>query len=160
MSSESPSPSQAVESARGKLLEVQKMYANMAHELSGDKFWRYQRAVSPGLQEYLEALSLAHYLDKGTLITFQEAQRTISDDQGVPYFPLDMEDYLLGLSDLTGELMRLAISGIARKGGRAQAINICAFVRLCKSGWSDFILSFILLNCSQTLMGLHPISGI
>ena len=45
-----------------------------------------------------------------------------------------MSDYLLGLSDLTGELMRFAISGIARRGGRAKANQVCAFVRNCKAG--------------------------
>ena len=50
------------------------------------------------------------------------------------YFPLTVSDYLLGLSDLTGELMRFAISGIARRGGRKKASEVCAFVRGCKAG--------------------------
>ena len=50
------------------------------------------------------------------------------------YFPLTIPDYLLGLSDLTGELMRFAISGISRKGGRQKALKVCAFVRACKAG--------------------------
>lgn len=45
-----------------------------------------------------------------------------------------MSDYLLGLSDLMGELMRFAISGISRRGGRTKANEICAFVRNCKAG--------------------------
>lgn len=50
------------------------------------------------------------------------------------YFSLPKEDYLLGLSDLTGELMRFAISGFSRKGGRSRAMQVCKFVRDCKSG--------------------------
>ncbi|KAH7914509.1 Translin [Hygrophoropsis aurantiaca] len=123
---------------RGKLREVQAVYAQMSHELGGDKFWRYHRAVSPGLQEYIEALSFAHYLEHGTLITYDQVQATLSDTSGVPYFPLPTEDYLLGLSDLTGELMRFAISGIARKGGRTKARDVCAFVRQCKSDFEQF----------------------
>ena len=49
------------------------------------------------------------------------------------YFPLPIEDYLLGLSDLTGELMRYAITSIPRKGGRATANAVCTFVRQCKT---------------------------
>ncbi|KAG5652285.1 hypothetical protein H0H81_005545 [Sphagnurus paluster] len=49
------------------------------------------------------------------------------------YFPLTIDDYLLGLSDLTGELMRFAISAISRRGGRAKANEVCAFVRACKA---------------------------
>lgn len=50
------------------------------------------------------------------------------------YFDLPLDDYLLGLSDLTGELMRFAISGISRRGGRSKATEVCAFVRRCKAG--------------------------
>lgn len=67
-----------------KFREVQDIYAGLKHELEGDKFWRYQRQVSPGLQEYIEALSFAHYLEHGTLITFNEVQETLVDPQGVP----------------------------------------------------------------------------
>jgi len=66
-----------------KLREVQELYCKLQPELLGDNFWRYQRQVSPGLQEYIEALSFAHYLDHGTLITFDEVQRTLTDPQGV-----------------------------------------------------------------------------
>ena len=64
---------------------------------------------------------------------------------------MTVSDYLLGLSDLTGELMRFAISGIAHRGGRRKAQNVCAFVRGCKAGelaastvplWSLFYLDF------------------
>jgi len=109
------------------------MYAGLQEELQGDRFWRYQKNVSPGLQEYIEALSFAHYLEHGTLVTFEQVQRTLCGDDSVPYFPLPMSDYLLGLSDLTGELMRFAISGIGRRGGRSKASDVCAFVRDCKS---------------------------
>lgn len=57
------------------------------------------------------------------------------------YFPLPKEDYLLGLSDLTGELMRFAISGFSRKGGRARAVQVCNFVRDCKSGMCSLLSS-------------------
>ncbi|KAH9487108.1 Translin-associated protein X [Psilocybe cubensis] len=116
-----------------KLREIQDLYAKLQPELEGDKYWRYQRQVSPGLQEYIEALSFAHYLDHGTLITFDEVQKTLMTADGVKFFPLTVSDYLLGLSDLTGELMRFAISGIANKGGRQKASEVCAFVRRCKA---------------------------
>ncbi|EDR15427.1 uncharacterized protein LACBIDRAFT_301742 [Laccaria bicolor S238N-H82] len=118
---------------REKLVEVQTIYAGLKQELEGDRFWRYQSQVSPGLQEYIEALGFAHYLEYGSLITFDQVQRTLADSQGIPYFPLTISDYLLGLSDLTGELMRYAISGISRRGGRKKASEVCAFVRGCKS---------------------------
>ncbi|KAJ3513734.1 hypothetical protein NLJ89_g2783 [Agrocybe chaxingu] len=123
----------AAQQGYGKLREVQNTYAKLQPELVGDRFWRYQRQVSPGLQEYIEALSFAYYLEHGALIPFDEVQKTLMDPEGVEYFPLPVSDYLLGLSDLTGELMRFAISGISRRGGRAKAVEVCDFVRGCKA---------------------------
>ncbi|KAG6897917.1 hypothetical protein C0992_009069 [Termitomyces sp. T32_za158] len=125
--------------ARGReeLRSVQTLYANLKHELEGDRFWRYHRQVSPGLQEYIEALSFAHYLEHRSLISFDQVQQTLSDSDG--YFPLTVSDYLLGLSDLTGELMRFAISSIPRRGGRAKAVEVCAFVRACKADFECLV---------------------
>src|SRR5882757_7271697 len=49
-------------------------------------------------------------------------------------FPLPLSDYILGICDLTGELMRLAISSISKPNGRMKASQISLFVRGCKSG--------------------------
>lgn len=73
----------ASQQAYTKLREIQDLYAKLRPELQGDRFWRYQRQVSPGLQEYIEALSFAHYLEHGSLITFEEVQRTLMDSEGV-----------------------------------------------------------------------------
>ncbi|KAK7694361.1 hypothetical protein QCA50_001547 [Cerrena zonata] len=129
----------AVIKGRDKLKEIQNMFAGFSHEVKGDRFWRYQRAVSPGLQEYIEALSFTHYLDTGRLVSYDEVQKSLSDNEGNQYFPLPLEDYLLGLSDLTGELMRFAISSIPHRGGRAKANEVCAFVRNCKADFEIFV---------------------
>ncbi|KAF7339958.1 Translin-associated protein X [Mycena venus] len=91
----------AAVSGREKLSEANAIFATMRPELVGDRFWRYQRQVSPGLQEYIEALSFAHYVEHDTLISYQQVQDALSDSDG-PFFPLTVSDYLLGLSDLTG----------------------------------------------------------
>lgn len=67
-----------------KLHEVQGIYATLKPELEGDRFWRYERQVSPGLQEYIEALSFAYYLEHGVLIPYNEVQKSISDAEGEP----------------------------------------------------------------------------
>lgn len=122
----------ASQSGMEKLREVQAVYAKIKVELQGDLFWRHHRAISPSLQEYVEAISFAWYLGHSTLVSFSQVQQELSDENGIPFFPLPLEDYLCGLSDLTGELMRLAISGIARQGGRDRARGICCVVRECK----------------------------
>ncbi|EGO03646.1 hypothetical protein SERLA73DRAFT_175199 [Serpula lacrymans var. lacrymans S7.3] len=128
-----PDSESVAKRSRDKLQEVQSIYARMNDEVPDEQFWRYHQTISPGLQEYIEALSFTHYIQYGTLITYGQVRTSLSDDNGVPFFPLPLEDYLLGLSDLTGELMRYAISGIARRGGRAKAGEVCAFVRHCKA---------------------------
>ena len=84
-------PNKAAAAARPKLAEIQRMLAALKPELVGDTFWRYQQNVSPGLQEYIEALSFAHYLDTGALITFDDVQSSLSDNDGPVYSPLSAE---------------------------------------------------------------------
>lgn len=74
----------AVSRAKPKLKEIQDLFATMREEFAGNRFWRYQRNVSPGLQEYIEALSFAHYLECQALISYAEVQRSLSDAGGVP----------------------------------------------------------------------------
>lgn len=77
----------AAQRGHEKLREVQCIYAAMKDELKGDRFWRYQRQVSPGLQEYIEALSFTHFLEHGSLVTFDQVQQTLCDPDGVPVRP-------------------------------------------------------------------------
>ncbi|KAI0702457.1 Translin [Cytidiella melzeri] len=142
---------QAAARGREKLKEVQRLLASIHEEVQGDRFWRYQRNVSPGVQEYIEALSFAHYLDTGKLVSFHEVQQSLSDEHGVPYFPLTVEDYLLGLSDLTGELMRYAISAISQRGGRTKASEVCTFVRNCRADFEGLTPYFKELRKKQAV---------
>jgi hypothetical protein len=73
----------AAQQGHKNLLDVRDLFAGLKDELAGDRFWRYQRSISPGLQEYIEALGFAHYLEHGTLVTFDQAQTTLSDANGV-----------------------------------------------------------------------------
>ncbi|KAF5374852.1 hypothetical protein D9758_000075 [Tetrapyrgos nigripes] len=118
----------AAKQGKQKLTQVQETYASLSHELIGDRFWRYQRQVSPGLQEYIEALSFAHYLEHSTLITFQQVQDTLCNPDGTPV------RLRVALFTASCELMRFAISGFSRRGGRSNALDVCAFVRNCKAG--------------------------
>lgn len=74
----------AAQEGRKKLGEVQLLFKAMRPELAGDRFWRYQHSVSPGLQEYIEALSFAYYIEHGTLITYSDVQRSLSDEEDGP----------------------------------------------------------------------------
>ncbi|CCM01642.1 uncharacterized protein FIBRA_03703 [Fibroporia radiculosa] len=152
----------AVERAKDKLREIQGLLVAMHEELAGDRFWRYQRNVSPGLQEYIEALSFAHYLESRSLISYSDVQKSLLGEDGVLYFPLPLEDYLLGLADLTGELMRYAISSISRRGGRFKAREVCEFVRGCKADFEGLTPYFRELRKKQqvTAQSLEKIENV
>ncbi|KAL8859704.1 MAG: hypothetical protein Q9178_003819 [Gyalolechia marmorata] len=90
---------------------IKELFTNIAPDLQGINSWRYQKQISGGCQEYVEAVSFQHYLETQRLITHGEAQALIPG--GVE---LTADDYVLGLFDLTGELMRFGITNIATHG--------------------------------------------
>jgi predicted translin family RNA/ssDNA-binding protein len=68
----------------------------------------------------MEAISFRHYLENQTLITPEVSQEKLiemcPDDLKVN---LSEDDYLLGIYDMTGELMKLAITTMATGHGTA-----------------------------------------
>ena len=69
--------------AEPKLKEIRTLFEGMRRELTGECFARYQRNVSPGLQEYIEALSFAHYLEHKSLISYDQVQTFIHEPGSV-----------------------------------------------------------------------------
>ena len=51
-------------------------------------YWLNQRSISPGLQEYTEAVSYAQYLSTGQLIIHKEMLKWLSDDDGTLVYNL------------------------------------------------------------------------
>lgn len=94
----------------------------------GPNAHRYARSISPGLQEWVEAVVFERYLGSGCLLTFEEASEALGamlhdsrKDEGKDVregdgLNLGYEDYILGLFDATGELMRFAITAMATTG--------------------------------------------
>lgn len=63
------------------------------------------------LEEFVEAMSFAHYLGHQTLMTAAEAQAALPVD-----IQMTAPDYVFGLFDLTGEMMRFATAVTALSG--------------------------------------------
>jgi predicted translin family RNA/ssDNA-binding protein len=59
----------------------------------------------------MEAISFEHYLRTQKLITLEEASKTLPAG-----FDVTGDDYVLGIFDLVGELMRFAITTMATTG--------------------------------------------
>ncbi|KAA8532855.1 hypothetical protein F0562_033028 [Nyssa sinensis] len=99
-------------------------------ELQGTDFWKLRRAYSPGVQEYVEAATFCKFCKTGTLLNLDEINAALLplSDPSLEPLQINVLDYLLGLADLTGELMRLAIGRIS-DGELEYAEKICRFVR-------------------------------
>jgi predicted translin family RNA/ssDNA-binding protein len=78
--------------------------------------YRYPN-ITWGNQEFMEALSFQHYLETQTLISYEEANAkvaSLSGEEGA--VNLTPEDYILGIFDMVGELMRFSITSMATNG--------------------------------------------
>lgn len=91
--------------------QIADTFTNVASDLQGINAYRYQRNISGGIQEYMEAILFEHYLQTQSLMTHDEAAKTLPDSIMLSY-----EDYALGLFDMTGELMKIAITSMATNG--------------------------------------------
>jgi predicted translin family RNA/ssDNA-binding protein len=69
------------------------------------------RTFSPGLQEFIEAVLFAALVSNGQLPSPTEVAASLRFTCG--FVPVSCSDYLLGLADTTGELMRMCVSATA-----------------------------------------------
>ncbi|XP_076441933.1 translin-associated protein X-like isoform X2 [Babylonia areolata] len=64
-----------LQEAQDRLKEIQRTkFLSVALELEGQDHYQFIRAYSPGLQEYVEAVSFYHYLRDGQLVTLSEVE--------------------------------------------------------------------------------------
>lgn len=101
----------------------------IASEMSADLYPRLHRSFSPGMQEYVEAAIFHAYIRDGALISRDALSAEVADacaQNNPDGFKMYVEagDYVLGVADATGELMRLAIAA----GGQGNA-RVCFAVR-------------------------------
>ena len=100
--------------AETALKEVIPLLRRISEELEGRDLHRHHRAFTPGLQEFVEAMTFYHFLKCGELISPQEVEDFVGGQGETPWkASLLPSDYILGVSDIAGELMRLCISSIS-----------------------------------------------
>ncbi|KAJ5083137.1 hypothetical protein N7456_012564 [Penicillium angulare] len=104
---QTPPPKIAQEN-QSRLDQIHALFTSIVPDVTGINSWRYQRQISGGIQEFIEAISFEHYLRTQTLISLPETQARL---------PIEIlvteEDYLMGLFDLTGEMMRFAVMALS-----------------------------------------------
>ncbi|XP_022782289.1 translin-associated protein X-like [Stylophora pistillata] len=122
---------QIFKEADEKFLEVKEVLKTIALELEGEDPFLFTRAYSTGVQEYIEALSFAHFLKRKTLISFDQVKTELKflNEEGIDlHLSLNPFDYVLGIADLTGELMRFCINS-ASSGDQNTPFEVCSFLR-------------------------------
>ena len=96
---------------------IAETFKNVSPDLQGVNYYRYARNISGGIQEYVEAISFQHYLEAQRLLTLEataeKLQSFVADGRSLSCTP---SDYVLGLFDMTGELMRFAVTTMATQG--------------------------------------------
>ncbi|XP_066593198.1 translin-associated protein X [Prorops nasuta] len=136
--------------AKARLENLEKtLFKSIALELQNEDFYQYQRAYRAGVEEYIEAITFYQYLQNGNMQDWMELEKSliytvldktkaISDNNSVPMKNIEMlifpNEYILGIADLTGELMRKCINNLAT-GDIASCYQTCNFVRNMYKGF-------------------------
>ncbi|KAM3931218.1 translin-associated protein X isoform 2-T2 [Leptodactylus fuscus] len=124
-----PNKDEVLKEAKKKLDDIRGKIKHLAKELINEDMYQYHRAFTFGIQEYVEAVTFQHFIVKRTLIKLSDINSELifkagdhshnidltDEDQLYPEdfsFQITPVDYLLGVADLTGELMRLCISSV------------------------------------------------
>jgi predicted translin family RNA/ssDNA-binding protein len=93
-----------------RLAEISKLLVSIAPDLQSLNRHRYSGSLRC-LEELIEALSFMHYLRNQTLITVDETQAAVPAEVAITH-----NDYMYGVFDLFGELMRFATVTTAQTG--------------------------------------------
>lgn len=141
-----------------KLREVFQFLRATGEEIHGTDPWLHSSAYSPGLQEFVEALSYYVFLRQGQLLSIEEARhwlsftrleskgeslkgvkeegnmRTVECAENELRVPLSEIHYVLGIADLAGELMRMCITAVGA-GQQEVPSQVLPFMRSIYCGF-------------------------
>ncbi|XP_075780851.1 translin-associated protein X isoform X1 [Pelodiscus sinensis] len=148
-----PNREEILNESEAKLEAVRQKIKQVAQELVGEDMYQFHRAISPGLQEYIEAVSFQYFIKTRSLISVKEINEQLiftmedkeetntpssnSDDKQLCTWSLKVTpvDYLLGVADLTGELMRMCINSVGN-GDIDTPFELSQFLRQIYDGFS------------------------
>ncbi|XP_066157784.1 translin-associated protein X isoform X1 [Euwallacea fornicatus] len=121
-------------------LRLQNLYESfkfIAMELIGHSGYLYHRAFTSGMQEFVEALCFYHFIKEERLHPWAEInQKFFFEDAEKSIFNLlfTQYDFILGIADFTGELMRKCINTLG-SGNVNDCFRICNFMRAIHTGF-------------------------
>jgi predicted translin family RNA/ssDNA-binding protein len=107
----------------------------IAKELKGRDVYQHLRAISAGIQEFIESYTFWEYLQNKELSDWEHVQERFkykSDEEGSVdeeiSFALIPSEFILGLADLTGEVMRNCINSLG-SGDTDNCFKTCKFLQ-------------------------------
>ncbi|XP_050681075.1 translin-associated protein X [Leptidea sinapis] len=109
-------------------------------ELENCPAYLHSRAVTAGFQEFIEARTLFSFMESKSIVTWLDVQKELTyvvneeETDRTVVTMLPQVDYMLGLADLTGELMRRAINSIS-SGESEECFDSCQAVRVLYTGY-------------------------
>ncbi|XP_017755302.1 PREDICTED: translin-associated protein X isoform X2 [Eufriesea mexicana] len=127
--------------AESRLQNVaQNLFKGIAQELENHCPYLYSNAYHAGLEEYIEAVTFYQYLNNCDVGNLEEIQKaltyTIPEKSEIKTIEILITPfkYVLGIADLTGELMRQCINNLGT-GDRVSCYETCNFVRCMYKGF-------------------------
>ena len=136
--------------AKTKISDIKLIFNQINEKLMRQDIFRFHRAITPGIQEFIEAISLLHYIETRSVINYQIVINTYFDLENYQNFVTHL-DYMLGVGDLTGELMRMGINSIG--SGDYKTVNqLCAVMQEIYSNFSMYSKNFRELEKKANVM--------
>ncbi|XP_017792198.1 PREDICTED: translin-associated protein X [Habropoda laboriosa] len=128
------------ESEMGIQNVAQNLFRYIAWELENQDPYMYLKAYRNGLQEYVEAVTFYQYIYNANMESWVELEKILTYDVSEKSTNKTIQtlvtpfQFILGIADLTGELMRKCINNLAT-GDIASCYQTCNFVRSMYKGF-------------------------
>lgn len=104
-----------IQKCNNLLNDAHARFETILPEISGSNSQLFEKELSGAIQELVEAIAFRTYLETRTLVNRETVQSEI---------PCVLSDanYILGILDFTGELMRYTISNITKHKGNRRSV--------------------------------------
>lgn len=108
----------------------------IAKELQGLDQYLYHRAYTWGMQEFVEAVVFCQFLKQNDINNWEHINSTFQYEEDDKKFDLlfSQYDFIFGIADFTGELMRRCINSLGI-GNIDDCFKLCNFVKHINSGF-------------------------
>lgn len=116
---------------------VDTSFKAIAKELQNHDAYQYHRAYTGGLQEFIEALTFSQFLKNASINAWADIDtlfRYKDEECGEYSLLFPQYDFILGIADFTGELMRRCINTLG-VGNVEECFKLCDFVRYVNTGF-------------------------